>query len=198
MSKREKMLIDRCKNGDIYAFEELIENHQKKVYNIAFRMVGNEQDAYDIVQEVFIKVFKSINKFKGDSAFSTWLYRITTNVCIDEIRKRKKAKLISLDAPLSIQGDEVKLEIPDNKAQESFEEAERKEVREEIIKAINELNESHKAIIILRDINGYSYDEIANILECSLGTVKSRINRARGALKKIIVQKKELLIEFNV
>lgn len=193
----EKALIRKCKNGDINSFELLIEQYQKKVFNIAFRMMGNQEDASDIAQEVFIRVYKSIKNFKEESSLSTWIYRIATNVCLDELRKRKKNNIISINSTLQLDDSELTLELEDP-GDRPDELLQKKELCREIQEAIECLNEEHKAVIVLRDINGLSYEEISKILQCSLGTVKSRINRARSSLKSILLKSKEHFDQYNV
>ncbi|NLD50301.1 MAG: sigma-70 family RNA polymerase sigma factor [Clostridiaceae bacterium] len=197
MSEFERELVERAKTGDVEAFEQLIEGCEKKVFNIAFRMIANYEDAKEVAQEVFIRAFKSISKFKGDSLFSTWIYKITTNVCLDEIRKRKNKKIISLAEEIEIDGNEVKRQIRDEgPGPES--EAESNEVKKAVIDSINSLPEDYKTVIVLRDIHGFSYEEIAKFINCPEGTVKSRINRARQSLKNILQKRKELLNEDYV
>jgi RNA polymerase sigma-70 factor (ECF subfamily) len=182
----EILLIKRSKKGDTDSFEELISNYQLNAYNIAFRMLGNQEDAKDCTQDALIKVYKSIGKFKGNSSFSTWLYRIVTNTCKDFIRKKKEVLYLDND----IKGEEgnIKRELRDEgDTPETV--LEKSELKEVVTQAISELNEDHREVIVLRDINGYSYDEIAEILNCSHGTVKSRINRGRKALKEVLLKK---------
>ncbi len=193
----ERQLVQKCKNGDIRSFELLIESYQKKIFNIAFRMLGNQEDALDVTQEVFIKIYKSISSFKEESSLSTWIYRIATNVCLDELRKRKKTKMVSMDSPIQLNGGEINVQMQDQGLHPD-ELIEQKELKTQIKKAINCLKDEHKIVIILRDINGYSYEEISKIMECSLGTVKSRINRARNSLKSILLKKKELYSHYDV
>lgn len=190
----EKNLLTKAKNNDIDAFEKLIEIYQKKVFNIAFRMMGNYEDANDAAQEVFIRVFRSLESFKEQSAFSTWIYRITTNVCLDELRKKKNKKLIYIDEEIKNEDGEVKRQIESDEPTPEIL-AEKNEIKKFINEAINSLSEEHKLVIVLRDIQGFSYNEIASITKTPEGTVKSRINRARQALKEILVLKKELLSE---
>jgi RNA polymerase sigma-70 factor (ECF subfamily) len=185
-----KKLIENCRNGDIHSFELLIESHQKKIYNLAFRMMGNYEDASDVAQEVFIKVYRSIYSFKESSSFSTWIYRIAVNVCLDQLRKKKKERVISMNSRVVLGGTEMELQFEDTGIGPQ-EAVERTETKQSIARAINNLNEDHKIAIILRDINGYSYEEIAQMLKCSLGTVKSRISRARHSLKDILLTEKE-------
>jgi RNA polymerase sigma-70 factor (ECF subfamily) len=190
MFDMEKPLIKKAQDGQMDAFEKLILKYEKRVYNVAFQMFHNEQDAYDIAQEVFIKVFQSIQSFNFSSKFSTWLHRITVNTCIDELRKRKSKPTESMDELLETDESFIKKQYadPDLTPEESVV---LKENNSEIVLMLNELKEEHKAIIVLRDIKGYSYEEISEILDCSLGTVKSRLSRARLKLKEIYLNKME-------
>lgn len=192
MSEGERNLLEKAKNGDVLAFEKLITEYQKKVFNIAFRMVGNYDDASELTQEVFIRVFKSLKNFKEQSLFSTWIYKITTNVCLDEIRKRKKRKAVYLDEEIKLDENEVKRQIEDDKPTPEMI-AEKNEISKAVNDAIESLSEEHRTVIVLRDLQGFSYEEIAKITSCPEGTVKSRINRARQALKEILKSKTELL-----
>jgi len=180
----ENLLIQKSQVGDIKSFEILVEAYQKKAFNIAYRMLGNLEDANDVTQEALVKVYKYLPKFKGDSKFSTWLYSIVTNTSIDYMRKNRKADVVYLDKK---EDDKMKKEIPDNtNSPEQL--LEKNEIKRVIHDSINKLSREHRTVIILRDIQGFSYEEIANILNCSVGTVKSRISRARGNLKSILSQ----------
>jgi RNA polymerase sigma-70 factor (ECF subfamily) len=179
MNDMEQMLIHRCKRGDLTAFEILISNYEKKTYNIAFGLVGKEEDAKDIAQDTFIKAFKSIATFKEKSSFSTWLYRITINTSKDYLRKRKNT--IAFE-DINAQG-----EIKDEGLQPQ-EQLEHMEERKLILSALKELKEEYSNVIILKDLNGFSYQEIADILDINLGTVKSRISRGRFQLRDILSQ----------
>lgn len=192
MSNNEKHLLDRAKAGDTQAFEQLIEDYEKKVFNIALRMMGNYDDAKDMAQESLIKVYKSISSFKEQSSLSTWIYRITTNVCLDELRKRKSRKVVYIDENIKFDDGEAKKEIVSDEITPE-EKVERDEIKRMLNSAISELSDEHKTVIVLRDIQGFSYEEISNITKCPQGTVKSRINRARQALKEILMSKRELL-----
>lgn len=193
----ENRLIKEAKSGSVEAFEELIKQCQKKVFNIAYKMTGNYDDANELAQEAFIRAYKSINKFKGDSLFSTWIYRITTNVCLDELRKRKNQKVISLDEDIKYNDEEVKQQIKDESpGPEKI--LEKKEINGLIRECIESLPPDYKTVIILRDIEGFSYEEISKIVNCPEGTVKSRINRARKTLRDIFKNKKELFNEEYV
>ncbi|KJF27839.1 RNA polymerase subunit sigma-24 [Clostridium aceticum] len=183
MQHQEDVLIEKARRGDIESFELLIEAYQKKAFNIAYRILGNLEDANDVTQEALVKVYRSIHNFKGNSSFSTWLYSIVNNVCIDFIRKNKKAKLLYIDGQQE-QGAYTK-ELPDemNTPECLFE---KNEVKRMVHDAINQLNYEQRTIIVLRDIQGFSYQQIAEMLEISVGTVKSRINRGRNHLKLLI------------
>jgi RNA polymerase sigma-70 factor, ECF subfamily len=191
MCENERILLEKAKNGDVQAFELLVEGYQKKVFNVALRMMGNYDDAGEIAQEAFIRVFKSIKSFKEESTFSTWIYRITTNICLDELRKRKNKKIISIDEDIRFEDGEAKRQIEDFKPTPDVI-AEKNEIKKIVTDAINSLSEEHRLVLVMRDIQGFSYEEIAKITKCPEGTVKSRINRARQALKEILKNNKEL------
>jgi len=197
MNDNEKLLLKRSKAGDVDAFEQLIEGYQRKIFNLALRIIGNYDDASDLAQEVLIRIYKSIGGFKEQSSFSTWVYRITTNVCLDDLRKKKNRKVISLDEEIRVEDGEMKRQIvsddplPDDVAEKS-------ELRKTVFNAINNLSAEHRIIIVLRELHGFSYEEIAKIIKCPKGTVKSRINRARQALKCILQANRELLCEEYV
>jgi RNA polymerase sigma-70 factor (ECF subfamily) len=189
----DQKLVKRTLHGDTRAFEELVEMYQNKVYSLAYRYMGNEDDANDMSQEAFIKAFRSLRSYKGDASFGTWIYRITTNVCLDELRHRKRRVVpLSLDEPLAtVDGDEVEREIPDSSlaADKIYEQ---KEFSQHIQLLLDEMKSEHKSVIVLRDVMELSYEEIAAVLDCSIGTVKSRISRARNILQKKLVER-ELL-----
>ena len=197
MEQNEQLLLHKAKAGDIGAFEELIDAYQKKVFNLAFRIIGNYDDAADLAQETFVRIFKAISKFKEESSFSTWIYRITTNVCLDEIRKRKNKKILSLDEDIHMDDGDMKRQVESDEIGPE-QNAEREEVRKIVNDAINMLPEDQRVVITLRDIDGMSYEEISETLKCPGGTVKSRINRARVALKNILSSKRELLFDDYV
>lgn len=197
MCENEQILLERSKAGDVEAFEALVEAYQKRIFNLAYRIVGNYDDAGDMTQEALIRVFKSIAGFREQSSFSTWIYRITTNVCLDEIRRKKNKKVLSLDEEIHMEDGEMKRQfMNDDPLPDEI--AEREELRRVVNEAIHSLPEDHRVIITLRDIQGLSYDEIANVLDCPSGTVKSRISRARNALKNILSTNRELLNEEYV
>lgn len=197
MSNNEQLLLVRSKAGDIAAFEMLIEAYQKKIFNLAYRIAGNYDDAGDLTQEALIRIFRSIANFKEQSSFSTWVYRITTNVCLDDIRKKKNRKVLSLDEEIHLEDGEMKRQIMSDDPLPD-EVAEKEELRRIVNNSIDSLPEDQRLVIALRDIQGLSYEEIARVLDCPSGTVKSRINRARQALRNVLLTKRELLNEEYV
>ncbi len=184
-------LIEKAKQGDMAAFEQIVIKHQSIIYNTAFKICSNQDDAYDITQETLLKIYKNIKYFEGKSKFTTWIYRIVTNTALDYIKKHRKGNVYSLNAEMGNEGDSYIENIKDDSPtpQELLESEETKKM---VHQALDKLSPNHKAVLVLRDINGLSYDEIAEVLMCSTGTVKSRINRARNALYEIISKNKEL------
>jgi len=179
-------LIIKASNGDIPAFEAIVYAFEKKVYQIAYSIFKNEQDAYDTSQEVFIKLYKKIDTFHFDSAFSTWVHKIAFNTCIDEYRKKKKHFTdISINQTYPDEKKEIYEQIEDTSPLIEDIIITNEGLRDIRI-AINKLKEEQRAVIILREIQGFQYEEIALILECSVGTVKSRIARARKNLREIL------------
>ena len=186
----EKELIKQLKNGNEEAFNEMVERYSKKLYYLCLKMLQNERDAEDTVQTVFLKAYMNLSKFEEKSSISTWLYRIGVNVCTDMLRKRKKETATSLYAT-GTDDEEFALEIPDEKENVEKKVLE-KERKEALYQAINTLKPKQKELIVLRDIEGLSYEEIAEILKMNTGTVKSGINRARKALLEKLQKNTEL------
>jgi len=188
MSLRERRLIRRLKERDEAAFRELVETYSGRVFNMTFRMLGNREEAEDVSQEVFITVFKSIDSFRGDAKFSTWLYRVTANHCKNRIKylarrhDRNKAEFderLERDQAAGSTGPQT-VARPDQQLSNA-------ETGHLVHRLIGELDEDHRVLIILRDIEELSYEEIGQITELNEGTVKSRLHRARLALRKKLV-----------
>ncbi|MBQ7399056.1 MAG: sigma-70 family RNA polymerase sigma factor [Clostridia bacterium] len=175
----------RAADGIDSAFEILVRKYEKLVSTCVYSIVGNPEDTMDISQETFLKVYKSIGSFKGDSEFSTWLYRIAKNTALDFVRRRKQ-NTVSIDSS----GEENEgFDIPDESTSASPEKKALQNEKKEILKkAMEKLSDEHREIIILRDLNDYSYEAIASMLEIEVGTVKSRLFRAREALRKILLK----------
>lgn len=186
----EAELVRACKTGDREAFSELVAIYQNKIINIAYGMLSDQEDAYDAAQEVFVKIYRSITGFQEKSSLSTWIYRITKNVCMDFLRKRtRSAPTISMNA--SRDDEESDFDIKDT-SPTPHEYFEMNETQLEVRRAIGELSDEFRTVITLYDLEGMSYDEISKIIDCPVGTVKSRLNRARKALLKNLSKKKEL------
>ena len=185
--EQEREIIDRVLSGDTEAFEALVLEHQNKVYSLALRMVGNEEDARDMAQEAFIRAFNSLTGFRGDSKFSVWLYRLTSNICIDFLRSRAKKRTVSMTWTDEEGEDAGELEIPDE-TWSPERELERRMTRESVRRGLDSLSPPYREILVLREINGLSYDEIASVLGIEEGTVKSRIFRARKKLCDFLIK----------
>ena len=185
MTEIEKMLILKSQQGDVNSFEELISNYQLYAYNIAFQMLKHEEDAKDAAQDALIKVYKNIGQFQMDSKFSTWLYRIVINTCKDQLRS-KKSQWMSIEDESSDAKEWIE-KLPARESEQPDRQLEKKEVSERIMEAFNRLSPNHKSVLMLRDIQGMSYEEIGVIENCSVGTIKSRINRGRLILRDILL-----------
>jgi RNA polymerase sigma-70 factor (ECF subfamily) len=179
----DELLVERAKRGDVEAFEQLISQHQKTVYNIAYRLTGNHEDASDVAQEAFVRAYSSLAEFRGDSSFATWLYRIVNNACLDELRKRRRQRVTYIDEALTMDDGEMSRQIADT-ADGPEQALERVEIQRAVQESINSLDPEYRVVLVMREIQGYSYQEIADALGINLGTVKSRLNRARHALKE--------------
>ena len=184
----EKHILARARRGDLAAFEELVRRNEKRVYAVALRSSGSPEDAADITQEVFLRAWRSIEDFRGDSGFTTWLFRITANLCVDFARHRQAQPQTQ---PLTGE-DDAERPIPDP-APTPEEHLENSELGRELAAALGEVSEEHRRIVLLRDVSGLSYTEIAEVLEISEGTVKSRLSRARIALRTILQKRGNLL-----
>lgn len=167
MKEIDREIIKKCQNGEKEYFEILYNHYKDYVYTLIYRMVGNTQEAEDIHQEVFLKIFQNIKNFKFKSSFTTYMFQTVSNLCIDKVYRRKKI--------LKTGVNNLKTEIGEDK-----------ELKEEIEKALNQIEPKYRLCVILRDIEGFSYKEIADILKISEGTVKSRISRGRGKLRNIL------------
>ena len=184
--REDRILAEQFLDGDNDAFDTLVGNYQNMVYNVCYRMMGNHADACDCAQDVFIKVFSSLKTFEFRSSFSTWLYRIAMNTCKNRHASlffRVRKKMLRIDAPREVEEETRPFEISDESLSPGRV-IEQKEKEKHIQKAINKLNTAQKTLIILRDIEGKPYEEIGRITGCKMGTVKSKLARARLALRE--------------
>lgn len=185
IDRDERVLVRRASRGDEGAFEALVARYEKGLYNLAFRMVPDREDAMDIVQEVFLKVHQALPGFRGDSRFSTWVYRVCVNASLDFLRKKQKIQTYSLDEPLNYGESQVVKEVPgDGMSVEDL--VENMSLGHRILSLIQELDPAYRTMIVLCDIQGHTYQEIAEILDISVGTVKSRLHRARNMVRRLM------------
>ena len=176
--------IKRCKRGEEAAFTEILHRYRGPIYNLCYRMSRNAEDARDLGQEVFIKVFGLLDRFDENYAFSSWLFRIATNHCIDHLR-RNRLRFMSLDGAIGQDGEEFELQLPD-KGPSPDQVIQRKQVLEFLGEVIADLPPHYKAITLLRHDQQLSYEEIAEVLQLPLGTVKARIHRARNMIQQML------------
>lgn len=189
----EKTLLSRARGGEMAAFEELVTRYEKRVYALALRSTGVPEDAADITQEAFLRAWRAMDSFRGDSGFSTWLFRITMNLCVDHARHKNAAPQTQ---SLTEGEDEHERAIPDA-APTPEQHLENTELGRELTAALDLVSEEHRRIVLLRDVSGLSYTEIAEALEISEGTVKSRLSRARLALREILIKRGNLLLHAS-
>jgi len=178
-------LVSLCKQGSIDAFEVLVKKYQKRMFNIAYRMISNYEDACEVVQDAFVSVYKSIHTFKEKARFSTWLYTIVMNLSKNRLKQlqfKSYREELSIDDPVYTDDSMMKVE-PVSGEPSMLEKLEREDIQQKIQRCINSLDSEYKEVIILRDIQGFSYDEIRDMLKIQEGTVKSRLFRARSTLK---------------
>lgn len=178
--RSDEELVQAFLSGDHSAFEELVSRYQSTIMNMAYRMLGNRSDAADVCQEVFLLLLRKLHSFRGEAKFSTWLYRVAMNACHDYARRTRRH--VSLADSPGEEMPEMEQRLPDENLDSPETSMEREEVRRRVQEAITRLPHKFKQVIFLHDISGYDYKEVAEILGINLGTVKSRLNRARNRL----------------
>lgn len=184
------LLVQRAKRGDQDAFGELVALYQKPIYNLVFRMIGNRQDAEELTQTAFLNAWRGLPAFQEESSFFTWLYRLAKNAAIDFLRKETRRGAAGI--PLSLDDEEhLFLHLPDPTPGPEVQ-AQNQELRQALAKGIAALSQDHRQIFLLREVDGLSYQEIAQLLVLEPGTVKSRLARARLALRQILQEQGNL------
>lgn len=182
----EQELVARAKAGDDRAFEQLMLDNQSRVYNLTLRMTGDPDDALDLAQAAFLNAWKGLKFFKGDSSFSTWVYRLATNACLDHLRKQKRRQNVWLPQPVDGETD-APPDVPDERYRPDTV-LEQRERLNALRQGLALLSEEHRQVLVMRELDGLSYQEIGGLLDLEAGTVKSRIARARLALRKILLE----------
>ena len=181
---KEELLLEKARQGDQEAFGELVRLYEKKVYALTLRMCKKPDDAAEAAQEAFLAAWQGLKFFRGEASFSTWLYRLASNACVDLLRKEQRHKAA---AGPSLNDADTYIEVADDAATPQ-ELAERSELREQIEEGLQSLSPEHREVLILRELHQLSYDEIAQTLDLDTGTVKSRISRGRKALRNFLLQ----------
>ncbi len=182
--KIDKAIFQRAADGDHYAFKHIYDAYRDHVYNLTYYMLGNENDAYDVSQEIFLKLFTSIDQFKHESEFSTWFYRVSINACLDHMRKANRLKTRYVNHTETDSFADTSTEPVDSLVL-------RNQINTDIEKAIQTLSPKLRSVMVLRYIDGLSYEDISKILNCSLGTVSSRLNRGYKSLGKALIHLKD-------
>ncbi len=183
-------LIERCRRGDSAALERLVLKYQKRLFNVIKRICPNPDDAAELTQETFVKIIENIGKFKGRSSFYTWAFRIAVNLTLNHCRRGGKLGFRSMDAEESGASDRAATALRDylvdNRSPDPAAVAQNHELCEVAVRALGQLEESQRAIIVLRDIEGMSYAQMTDVLGIELGTVRSRLSRARGHFRQVV------------
>lgn len=182
------ILVSKAKKNDILAFEKLVQIYQNRVYSICLQFSGNRDDAQDLAQEAFIRAYRAMESFRNEADFGTWLHRITVNVCLNSRRKNGGRQIVSLDEPYQGEdGGEIRHEVASEEGN-PLRALEEKEFHTLVQTALKSLSDVHRKVLVLREIEGYSYEEVSKMLDCTLGTVKSRLSRAREVMRRKMIE----------
>ena len=184
MEPTDEELVEQIRNGEPSAFRTLVERHYQKIFGLALGMVRNRDDALDLTQEAFLHVHRAIGGFRFSAKFSTWLYRIVTNLCIDHFRRLGRSPH-TIELP-ALEEETAPMQWADPAAERPDDAAHRSEVRQALERAFAQLSPSHRAVMVLRELEGLSYEEIATVMGCSIGTVMSRLHYARKRLQTLL------------
>jgi len=182
----DRELAEQAKLGDQDAFEQLVLDNQNRVYSLALRLCGDREEAEDLAQEAFVKAWQALATFQGESSFATWVYRLTTNVCIDHLRKKKRRE--GVEPAVSLDNEDTGWAEPADWEQDPQRLLEKSERGRALERGLSRLPDWQRRVLVLREMSGLSYQEIAEQLDLDLGTVKSRIARARLSLRKILLE----------
>jgi RNA polymerase sigma-70 factor (ECF subfamily) len=191
LDSEEAKLIARCRAGDLDAFDEVVARHQSRIFNVCYWMLSDREEAADATQDAFIRAFRSMSNFRGESALGTWLHRIAVNVCLDARARRRRTPLPYSSLESGDEDDSRPFDPPDH-ADTPEQAAQRHERREAVLQALSTLSDEHRTVLVLFDIQGHSYEDVAQMLELPMGTLKSRLNRARLALRRALEERREL------
>lgn len=184
MANEEQRLVEASQRGDVESFNQLVRLYEGRVYNLCYRMLGDADAAADVTQDSFISAYRNLHRFRG-GLFRSWLFRIATNACYDALRARKRRPTVSLNAPSDLDDDAPAFDLPDT-GESPDDRALRRELAAAIQQGIQQLPEEQRVVVILSDIQGLAYEEIAEVTSTNLGTVKSRLSRARARLRDIL------------
>jgi RNA polymerase sigma-70 factor (ECF subfamily) len=190
-AEKVRSLVNLARRGDDSAFETLVKYYRSRIYNYVSRMVQDPSEAEDLAQETFVRAYQALPHFRGEASFQTWLYRIASNLAIDASRRRKRREwqTVSLDEPIEDDESPVTRDLADNTSRTPGEQVASGELKDQVWSAIAELSDKLRPVVILYDLQGLSYDEIAQLLGCPLGTVKSRLFNARCQLRDKLRQR---------
>ena len=188
----DRELVEHARAGDAQAFRMLFERYRRRAYSLAYGMLHNADDALDVVQEAFIKAHRYLDKFEGNSSFYTWLYRIVMNLAIDHIRKAKRARHVDFNDALAHHEDDAPVGeealLPRILGANPHKSLARSEIRDQISSALETLSENHRAVLVMRELEGLSYEQMAEVMECSKGTIMSRLFHARKNMQKLLLE----------
>ncbi len=183
LERSDRELARASRGGDRDAFRELVERYQRKIISVALGMVHNRDDAVEIAQETFVKAYENLAQFKGESSFYSWLYRIVINLAIDYQRREHRRPMVPIEERPGGGGEDMGPPLMEPPSTDPYQRVKSREIGERVVQAINDLTPDHKAVILLREVDGLSYEEISRVMQCSKGTVMSRLHYARKKLQ---------------
>lgn len=186
MEPDDRKLVEDARRGDAAAFRALVNRHQRRAYAVALGMVHDPDDARDVCQEAFLKAYRNLSSFEGEAQFFTWLYRIVMNLCIDHLRKKRGQQVEFDEAQASDAPDEAGI-APHRTGFDPARALSDKELRRQILEALDKLSPAHRAVMVMREVEGMSYQEMADEMKCSIGTIMSRLFHARKKMQAMLI-----------